>query len=76
MALVHTKLKLGGNCEIQLKSIGVNLIVICVKVVSSFGGPDDQYVCLYVLESKIGYMALKTTEQEISLIILRCGLLS
>ena len=46
--------------------ISLNLIVICVKVVFSLGWPDDQYICLYLLESKIGYMALKTSEQALS----------
>ena len=41
MALVHTKFKLEDNCEIQLKSIRVKFIVICVKAVSSLDKPDD-----------------------------------
>lgn len=68
MALVHTKLKLEDSCEIQFLRISLNPIVICVKVIFSFRGPN-QYVCLYKLESKLGYMALKTTEEEFSLVL-------
>ena len=69
MALVHTKLKIEENCEIQLQRICVNLTVICVKVVFSFGRTDDQYVCLCLFEPKLGYMALKTTLQNKSSVL-------
>ena len=46
--------------------ISLNLIAICVKVVFSLGR-ECQYVGSYLLGRKIGYMAMKTTEQEMCL---------